>query len=31
MRRFTVVAVFVVDATARNQDVIWSVCDLESS
>ncbi len=24
-------AVFVVSATARNQDVIWSFCDLDSS
>jgi hypothetical protein len=31
MRSFTVVAVFVVNATARNQDVVWSFCDLESA
>ena len=31
MRSFTVVAIFVVNATTYNQDVVWSFCDLESS
>ncbi len=31
MRSFTVVAILVVNATTRNQDVVWSFCDLESS
>jgi hypothetical protein len=32
MRSFTVMAVFVVNATASNQDVVvWSFCDLEFS